>query len=62
MTKENNATQLVQCLVRESNSKLTGYAKLKLSKAGLGGRDLEVVKSCAATLAADSSRYVWECH
>ena len=54
-------------LLRESDTKLSGYVKLRKSFYDDGGvlrpmpQDIALTRSCTATMAADSSQYFWEC-
>ena len=42
-------------MIRESDTKATGFVKLKTRLLG------EIMKSCSATMELDSNRYIWRC-
>ena len=45
-------------MIKESDRRLSGYIRVRKSK---GLVKLEFSQNCAATMDADSGRYIWEC-
>jgi|HubBroStandDraft_5_1064220.scaffolds.fasta_scaffold354647_2 hypothetical protein len=46
-------------MVRESDTRLSGFAKVRKSSGLLS--NVELTKNCVATKDMDSGRYIWEC-
>ena len=46
-------------MVRESDTRLSGFVKVRKSSGLLS--KVELTKNCVATKDADSSRFIWEC-